>query len=216
MSEPNYLASAVVKAIMIGDAGVGKSSLAHRFCDKEWNPHFVSTVGSDFKEVRIHREDGRIALQLWDTAGQEKYRTLIPAYYRGADAAIIVFDVTSVSSFEGVTSWVNDLRKHNGYSDPTVVLVACKVDLERAVPYAAGLELATSLQCKYFETSSQDGSAVDDVFHYVVDACLAKRGATGLSQRELSKKSVNLRDDNFYYQRSTGLCMCGDFRQGMK
>lgn len=165
-----------VKSIIIGDSGVGKSSLLYRFTDQDWNPHYIATIGVDFKVLTFERNAKVVKLQLWDTAGQERFRTITHSYYRGAHGIMLVFDVTNMESFEHVHSWMADVRKF-GIEGCPLVLVGNKADCasKRVVSREMGEMLAQQLNCKYFETSARENTAVDEAFNFIVDQCVAKR-----------------------------------------
>jgi len=165
-----------VKSIVIGDSGVGKSSLLYRFTDHDWNPHYIATIGVDFKVLTFERNAKVVKLQLWDTAGQERFRTITHSYYRGAHGIVLVFDVTNMESFEDVQAWMSDVRRF-GIEGAPMVLVGNKIDCvaKRVVSRDMGLQLAAQLGCKYFETSARENTAVDEAFNYIVDQCVAKR-----------------------------------------
>jgi len=95
-----------LKVIVIGDSCVGKSSLMRRVTDNTFNNEFSSTIGVDFKSISININDYNIKLQVWDTAGQEKFKNIIPIYFRGSAAALICFDITSRKSFENLDEWI--------------------------------------------------------------------------------------------------------------
>lgn len=165
-----------VKSIIIGDSGVGKSSLLYRFTDQDWNPHYIATIGVDFKVLTFERNAKVVKLQLWDTAGQERFRTITHSYYRGAHGIMLVFDVTNMESFEHVQEWMNDVRKF-GIEGAPMALVGNKADCasKRVVSREMGETLAQQLNCKYFETSARENKGVDDAFNFIVDQCVAKR-----------------------------------------
>ncbi|KAA0194501.1 hypothetical protein HAZT_HAZT005100 [Hyalella azteca] len=119
----------------LGNSGVGKTSLLYQFTEGCFNSQFTSTVGIDFKEKRlVHRcsvtgrEQG-VHLQLWDTAGQEKFRSLTTAFYRNTMGFILVFDLTNEQSFLDIRSWMEQLRTHAYCESPDIILVGNKVDL---------------------------------------------------------------------------------------
>ena len=99
-----------VKVVLLGDTGVGKSSLVLRFVTNTWKIDTSSTIGASFLSKMIIVDGHPIKFQIWDTAGQEKYRSLAPMYYRGAGAAIIVYDIMRRESYECLQSWVEELR----------------------------------------------------------------------------------------------------------
>lgn len=117
-----------VKLLLLGDTGVGKSSLMHRFSEGEFYSGLVGTAGVDYKMKNIELGGKSVKIQIWDTAGQERYRTLTKAYYRGAAGIILVFDVTDPISFENVTYWLNKIKKH-GDENAEILLLGNKIDL---------------------------------------------------------------------------------------
>jgi Ras-related protein Rab-1A len=98
--------------LMIGDSGVGKSSLLLRFSDDKYREMDSSTIGVDFKVKLVEVENKRVKLQIWDTAGQEKYRTITSSYYRNAQGIIVAFDVTSLESFSNVKIWLQEIDRY--------------------------------------------------------------------------------------------------------
>lgn len=94
-----------LKIILIGDSGVGKTSLLQRFCDNEFSNNFLTTIGIDFKIKTITLNGQPVKLQIWDTAGQERFRTITQAYYRGADGIVMVFDIDDRASFDNMLQW---------------------------------------------------------------------------------------------------------------
>jgi len=100
------------KLVLIGDSGVGKSCLLLRFADDAFTESYISTIGVDFRFRTVKIDKKTVKLQIWDTAGQERFRTITSAYYRGADGIIMVYDVTSVESFDHVNDWLNEVNRY--------------------------------------------------------------------------------------------------------
>jgi Ras-related protein Rab-1A len=165
-----------VKAIIIGDSGVGKSSLLYRFSDQDWNPHYIATIGVDFKVMTFERGSKVVKLQLWDTAGQERFRTITHSYYRGAHGIMLVFDVTNAESFDNIATWMKDVNRFSIDNAP-MVLVGNKTDCanKRVVSREAGEALAAQLGCFYTETSAKDNCKVEEAFTHLVDDCVTKK-----------------------------------------
>jgi Ras-related protein Rab-1A len=165
-----------VKSIIIGDSGVGKSSLLYRYAEQDWNPHYIATIGVDFKVLTFERSNKVVKLQLWDTAGQERFRTITHSYYRGAHSIMMVFDITNRESFDNVAIWMHDVKKFANQNVP-MLLVGNKADCaqHREVSSEEAEALAERLGCAYKETSAKDDSAVDNSFEYLVDQCLEQR-----------------------------------------
>jgi len=164
-----------VKLLLLGDSGVGKSSLMIRQCDQEFSFNTLSTVGIDFKEQRLLVNGKQIKLQIWDTAGQERFRTITKSYYRGAQGYILVYDVTSRMSFEHIKYWLNEVKKH-GREDFYTILVGNKMDLDidRVVTKEEGKSFANQHGIEFTETSAKDGRHVSDLFITSIKGHLAK------------------------------------------
>ena len=157
----NYL----LKFIVIGDSSVGKSNILLRYTQNEFNQEYQSTIGVEFgaKNIKINNKIYRI--QIWDTAGQENFRSITRAYYKNSVCALVVYDITKRESFENVQSWIQDCRNQ---SPKTIfmVLVGNKSDLndKREVSYDDGKDLAEKNNMLFFETSAKNGDGVKDLF----------------------------------------------------
>lgn len=116
------------KFILVGDTGVGKTSLISRFISGEFNIDHEFTVGVEFGAKTITLANKLIKLQIWDTAGQEEFKAVTRSYYRSSAAALVVFDTTRKDTFRSVARWVEDIR-NNGKKDSVLVLVGNKIDL---------------------------------------------------------------------------------------
>lgn len=99
----------LAKILVVGDVGVGKTNTILRYCDNQFESNTLSTLGIDFKFKDIQHEETRVRMQIWDTAGQEKYRTITRAYYSGAMGIILVYSVTSRNSYLSISDWMKDL-----------------------------------------------------------------------------------------------------------
>lgn len=153
------------KILLIGDAGVGKSCLLRQFADSKYDDCLTSTIGVDFKIKTIQLNGKNIKLQIWDSAGQERYRTLASAYYRGAHGVGIVFDVTNEESFQNVPFWLGEVEK-NQCVDVRRLLVGNKNDLDekRRISYDQAEELASEHNMNYVETSAKTSENVANAF----------------------------------------------------
>jgi len=189
------------KLVLIGDSGVGKSCLLLRFADDNFTDSYISTIGVDFRFRTITIDKKTVKLQIWDTAGQERFRTITSAYYRGADGIIMVYDVTSVESFEHVEEWLNEVERHANEST-SKLLVGNKADLvnEKQVTEETAQRFADKLGISFIETSAKTSTNVDTAFHTMAQELIrtrergtgstpAKRdgGAAGGGKVELTK-----------------------------
>ena len=153
------------KYIIIGDAAVGKSNLLLRYAHGQFKPEYQLTIGVEFgaKNVQINNKIYRI--QIWDTAGQENFRSITRAYYKNSVCALIVYDISSRDSFNNVSTWVDDCKNQ---SPKTIfmVLVGNKSDLSdrRQVNTEEGKELAEKYGMLFFETSAKNGTNVEEIF----------------------------------------------------
>lgn len=153
------------KYILIGDSGVGKSCLLLQFTDKRFEGVHDITIGVEFGARIITIENQEVKLQIWDTAGQESFRSITRSYYRGAVGALLVFDVTRRDTFDHVTTWLEDART-NCNTPITVMLVGNKCDLEnrRQVSRDEAQAFAASKGLVYLETSAKTSANVDEAF----------------------------------------------------
>ncbi|KAH7637750.1 ras-related protein Rab-35 [Dermatophagoides farinae] len=152
------------KLLIIGDSGVGKSSLLLRFADNTFSGTYISTIGVDFKIRTIEIDNERVKLQIWDTAGQERFRTITSTYYRGAHGVIIVYDVTNGDSFHNISRWLQEIDQNcevenkilvgNKNDDPSLKVVLTK-DAQR---------VAELMKIQMFETSAKENINVEEMF----------------------------------------------------
>jgi small GTP-binding protein len=153
------------KFVLVGDSAVGKTAICKQFCEHQFNSKLPQTVGLEFGTRTIDVQGTRIKLQIWDTAGQEKFRSITRAYFRSSTAVFLVFDVTNRDSFSHVSEWTDDavrLAPVNALR----VLIGNKTDLttQRAVSTAEAQDFASQSGLTYFETSALSGERIDDAF----------------------------------------------------
>jgi Ras-related protein Rab-1A len=155
----------IFKVLLIGNSGVGKSSLFLRFVDDIWEDNFVPTIGVDFKIKTLIIEEKKIKLQIWDTAGQDRFRTIVSSYYRGAHGILLIFDLTDIESFKSLNNWLIEIER-NANKNVIKVLIGNKCDLteERKVSVQEVNEFAEINGMKYVETSAKDNINVIDAF----------------------------------------------------
>lgn len=157
------------KVVLIGDSGVGKSNLLSRFTKNEFNLESKTTIGVEFATKTIECGDKIIKAQIWDTAGQERYRAITSAYYRGAVAALLVYDITKLHTFQNVEKWLQELKD---YADDNIVvmLVGNKTDLKhlRAVKEDEAKSFAEENELAFIETSALDSTNVVDAFEQII------------------------------------------------
>jgi small GTP-binding protein len=152
------------KVVMIGDSGVGKTALVDQYLSSSFTDSGLATVGIDFHAATVVLDGEPVHLQLWDTAGQEKYRAITTQYMRGAGGVILVFAVSQRDSFDHIGVW-KDLVDQMIGSRVSMILVGNKSDLrERGVSEEEGLAVAQGYDLEYFETSAKTGQNVKVIF----------------------------------------------------
>uniref|UniRef100_A0A914WFJ2 Small monomeric GTPase n=1 Tax=Plectus sambesii TaxID=2011161 RepID=A0A914WFJ2_9BILA len=157
----NYL----LKFLIIGNAGTGKSCLLHQFIEGEFRNDTTHTIGVEFGSKVVQVSGKNVKLQIWDTAGQERFRSVTRSYYRGAAGALLVFDVTSRESYNALLQWLTDARS---LASPhiAVILVGNKKDLEndRQVPFLEASRFAQENDLTFIESSALTGENVEEAF----------------------------------------------------
>jgi len=176
---------AEAKVVVLGDTGVGKTSIVLRFVEQRFTSNVPPTIGASFLTKTLYLEGVRLKLQLWDTAGQERFRSLAPMYYRGAAVALIVFDVTLEDSFLSMQEWVKELRS-NVVDDLLLVIVANQIDkIPRKITTEEASEYARSIGALFFETSAKKNLGIDQMFseiaRYLVQVRIPNEIATAPS-----------------------------------
>lgn len=172
MAETNYLYQ--FRLILIGQSTVGKSSILRQFKEGEYFADISLTVGVDFHAKMIQVNGYPIKMQLWDTAGQDRFRAIVKAYYRNAVGGLLVFDLTNRESFMSLEDWYDEVMKIADPHKPVFVLVGNKDDQEkqRQVSREDGLRFARNHNMDYIETSAKSGHNVDEAFEILAEKIL--------------------------------------------
>jgi len=180
----------MVKVILIGDSGVGKTNIMSKFLKNQFMEESKATIGVEFGSKLFNHEGHKIKAQIWDTAGQEKYKAITGAYYKGSKGALIVYDITQKKTFENIEKWVNDLK---AAGDPkiTIILIGNKNDLDdkRQVSKDQGEEKARSFGCAFLETSAYSGDNIDKAFNLMVKEIYEKFSNDSTGEDELAPGS---------------------------
>lgn len=166
--------SYLFKYIIIGDSGVGKSCLLLQFTDRRFQPVHDLTIGVEFGARTITVDNNHLKLQIWDTAGQESFRSITRSYYRGAAGALLVYDICRRETFEHLQGWLEDARHHS--PKMIIMLIGNKSDLEakRAVEYKEGEAFARKYGLEFLETSAKQNTNVEDAFRRTAEKIYAK------------------------------------------
>ena len=180
----------MVKVILIGDSGVGKTNIMSKFLKNQFMEESKATIGVEFGSKLFNHEGHKIKAQIWDTAGQEKYKAITGAYYKGSKGALVVYDITQKKTFENIEKWVNDLK---AAGDPkiTIILIGNKNDLDdkRQVSKDQGEEKARSFGCAFLETSAYSGDNIDKAFNLMVKEIYEKFSNDSTGEDELAPGS---------------------------
>lgn len=170
------------KFILLGNSGVGKSCLATRFSEGKFTNILEPTVGANFYSVLMNLESTNIKVHVWDTAGQELFRSITRSYYRDSRCAIIVYDVSSPDSFDALSSWIGDIRDRAPPSCQ-IALVGNKIDEPRIVSRERLQTFAEERKCAYFETSALTGENVREMFEECAMMVYAEGDQSGNSKK---------------------------------
>lgn len=156
----------IFKYIIIGDSCVGKTSLVGKFIANTFDPKFNATIGVDFSTKIIPIDDKLIKIQLWDTAGQESFKSIVRCYYRGAIGCIIVFDITNRKSFENLQIWFDDVNNYQDSKKCQILIIGNKSDLqkERTVSNEEVINFAKLNNVIFLECSAKNKEQTDFCF----------------------------------------------------
>ena len=177
----NSTSSARHKIIFIGDAGVGKTTIISRIMDNPFIEEYEPSIGVDFMSKTLKYNGQNVKLQIWDTAGQEKYKGLIPSYVRNSSIVFVVYDISGKTSFDNIPKWINFIKS---IENTTIVLCGNKIDLEnREVKKEEGEELAKKEGISFFEVSAKTNDNIKNMFYGSI-AGLPTFGVYEESERE--------------------------------
>ena len=202
MSDNEESYDILLKLVMIGDSGVGKTNILSRYINNEFSSITKATVGVEFFSTIIKKNNKLIKLQIWDTAGQERYKSITSAYYKGAKGAFVVYDITKMKTFKNLDKWITEL-KANGNEDIYIILIGNKLDLEknREVMTNDVKRKAEELKVGYFETSALDGSNIEHAFDVIVEEMSKKIPVEDINAKKVINNNkvinidVNKKDD---------------------
>ena len=181
----------LIKIIIIGDSGVGKSSLLRSYCDQSFDKNFYSTIGIDFKIKNTNINNKNIRLQIWDTAGQERFRSINTSYYRGADIILLVFDLTKRSSFDNLNKWKLEIEKVLVERNYKLIIIGNKSDIENQTVIGENeiKSYIQSMNCIYFETSSKNYDQVEKIFEKIL------KSSNLLNKEEFQNNLINIEEN---------------------
>lgn len=160
-----------LQVVFLGDVATGKTSIIKSFMQGSFDQNYQATIGIDFISKTLYLEDRTVRLQIWDSAGQERFRSLIPSYIRDSSVAVVVYDISNKPSFENASKWVEDVRTERG-NDVVIVLVGNKTDLadKRQVSTEEGEAKAKEEGLLFIETSARGGYNIKQLFKKLATA----------------------------------------------
>lgn len=177
-----------LKVVLVGETEVGKTCIVKREVTGQFDEKCLTTLGASFTSKPLRVADTNVILQIWDTAGQEKYRGMTPMYYHGVHIVIVVYSITRRASFNEIDRWINDIQ-NNAPEEAKIILVGNKTDLEieRDVSPEEGQEKANHYGALFFEVSAKTGDGISDIFmtagRVFVEELMAK--ATNVAKRDI-------------------------------
>lgn len=159
------------KILLLGDCSVGKTCFLLRYVEDTFTENHITTIGVDYKTkiFEDNKTNEIIKLQIWDTAGQDKFRCITKNYFRGSNGIILIYDITSQKSFKNIRNWVSQIKESLG-DEACVVLVGNKIDLEneRKIATGVGQNLANEYKMNFFETSAKNNLNIENVYEAIV------------------------------------------------
>ena len=189
----------VYKVLLLGDSTVGKTCFLLKYTDKVFKEVHMTTVGLDYRLKNMTLKNGKtVKLQIWDTAGQDRFRSITKNYYKGAHGIIVIYDITSFATFDNVKNWISQIREEVS-SNVVIYIAGNKSDLEeqRKVQTEEGKNLAEEYGFPFVETSAKDGTNINEAFEDMVeriDSVFGKIGTNNvglISGNQLNKPKKN-------------------------
>ncbi|TMS19001.1 Ras-related protein rab7 [Larimichthys crocea] len=187
----------LLKVIILGDSGVGKTSLMNQYVNKKFSNQYKATIGADFLTKEVMVDDRLVTMQIWDTAGQERFQSLGVAFYRGADCCVLVFDVTAPNTFKTLDSWRDEFLIQASPRDPEnfpFVVLGNKIDLEnrQVTTKRAQAWCQSKNNIPYFETSAKEAINVEQAFQTIARNALKQIHHPHLAPRDWTSLLVFL------------------------
>ena len=184
----------VIKILTLGDTGVGKTSIIQKFVNDKFSQNMLSTIGVDFQSKIIMIDNTKVKLKIWDTTGQERFKTLTSQYYNGADGALLIFDVTSKLSFERINFWMNELNEKKKLNELGLLLIGNKIDLvnKRIIDKEEAENFAKNNNLSYYETSALKNININNIIIDIAKQCLnnIKRNDENIINNSINEKKM--------------------------
>ncbi|CAB3404092.1 unnamed protein product [Caenorhabditis bovis] len=185
------------KIVLLGEGAVGKSSLVLRYCENKFKQMHVSTIQASFQKRTITVDECKAELNIWDTAGQEKYHALGPIYYRGSNGVLLIFDITDRRSFDKVKMWMREIKTSLGDS-AELMIIGNKLDLEhqRNVAKSEAEEYAKGENALYMETSAMENIGISEAFEELTIKMIEHWREHGRDTSAIGTRSIQLVADD--------------------
>ena len=200
-------AQIVLKLLLLGDSSVGKTSILLKYISNKFDESSISTVGVDYMDKIIDYNKFKIKLQIWDTSGEEKFRTITKNFYRNADGLLVVFDLTKKESYDHIRIWINEAKENN--DKLKTILIGNKLDLkdERIVTIDVAKQFAEKNNLKYIETSAKDGTNINESFQAIIDLLFdGKSSEEILNEFTKQDSSLSVVDDTMEVKKKKACC----------
>jgi len=203
----------LLKVIILGDSGVGKTSLMNQYVNRKFSNQYKATIGADFLTKDVMIDDRLVTMQIWDTAGQERFQSLGVAFYRGADCCVLVYDVTNPNSFKSLDSWRDEFLIQAPPRDPEnfpFVVLGNKVDLEnRAVSTKRAQTWCQSkTDIPYFEVSAKEAINVEQAFQTIARNALLRENQENTDLYNEFPDQIRLSNPGGANNKQQGGCSC--------
>ena len=183
----------IYKILLLGDCNVGKTSFILRYTEDKFEDTHISTIGVDFKTKLFNLNSEEILkLQIWDTAGQDKFKSITKNYFRGSNGIILMYDITSSYSFVNIKNWITQIRDSVG-DNTCIIIVGNKSDLEdsREINIEKGFILANEYKLSFFESSAKENMSVNEIFESLISQMLRKYNESYFDENKNNEKSTN-------------------------
>ncbi len=181
-----------LKILLLGDSSVGKTCFLLRFVEDSFTHNHISTIGVDYKIKLVNMNKQFIKLQIWDTAGQDRFRCITKNYFRGSDGIMLIYDITNQSSFNNIRNWISQIKDSLG-EEARITLVGNKVDLEsnRIVSTEDGMKLAKEHNFEFFEASAKENINIEEAFSNLSNEMLKKCTRGKIRSNSVLRNTLN-------------------------
>jgi Ras-related protein Rab-1A len=197
----------LLKYLIIGNSGVGKSCLLLRYSENEYSDKHIITIGVDFKIKSLTIDGQKVKTNIWDTAGQERFKNITVSYYKGASGVMLVYDITDKESFDKLGDWLIEVEK-NAPSNVYKILIGNKSDLgdQRQVTYDQGKEFADTYEMKFIETSAKSSLNVEDAFTTMTKEIITLKKKNVEQEDSKKKNLINFNESKNIQKQERGCC----------